>query len=102
MKTGTKVYLYEDGKMCRLSEGVVTATKNGYKIQVKFQYNGTELTAWFRKGKCRRNTKKDWEWLKKNNFKNNSRHNTFEGWVNTDPEYPDWYNWFHVRKTPFN
>lgn len=49
MKYGDKVAVFYDGKLCRGAKGIVTKTKNGHHIKVKFTYDGKEIEAWFRK-----------------------------------------------------
>ena len=43
MKTGNKVILLQDGKMCRPYVGTVTRQHNGHHITIEFKDHDSEL-----------------------------------------------------------
>lgn len=81
MKLGAKVNVFQDGKRARKGSGVVTATRNGHHIKVRFTYEAMTTETWFRKSKVRHG-----KWPR--------RHQQYEGWTNIDCFCP----WFSVLK----
>ena len=102
MKIGQEVAVCQDGKWSRRVKGVVVATKNGYKIKVRFTYGYDEETThaievWFKVRGTIKFMKKP-HGSKYGGVYYAKRYKDFAGWVNDEAAKDWWCPWFRVAE----